>query len=269
MANPDENLVQTYTEGIIQLGFIVFFACVFPLAPLFSFLTNLLEINIKLNNMSKFQKRFIAKGASGIGSWAGVMELISMVSIPINVAILLFTTNGADETGDYGYSATVTYFLGNGKRTTFEVVLILVMIEHLLLGVKIIMATLIPDVPADVVLMERRRPKIEDLASQEIQDLKIEHQLKTVDELMEEIALEDVKKKTDALNAKSKIPPGDPEGKAAKNRKKAKLSQDIVDIQNKAIDQQKRYQKQDKDKKNALRRQEKDLFKERRATMIA
>lgn len=107
MAAQSESLIYFYNEGIIQLGFIVFFACVFPLAPLFSFFTNLLEIRIKLNRMSHYSRRFVAQGASGIGSWVGVMELISMVSIPINVAILLFTAKGQDKDGDIGYSETV------------------------------------------------------------------------------------------------------------------------------------------------------------------
>jgi len=48
--SPDEGtLVYYYNEAIIQLGFIAFFTTAFPLAPLFSFLTNLLEIKIKLN----------------------------------------------------------------------------------------------------------------------------------------------------------------------------------------------------------------------------
>mmetsp|Transcript_17284 Transcript_17284/g.23304 ORF Transcript_17284/g.23304 Transcript_17284/m.23304 type:complete len:110 (+) Transcript_17284:2749-3078(+) len=41
-------LVYFYNEGVIQLGFIAFFATAFPFAPLFSFLTNLLEIMIKM-----------------------------------------------------------------------------------------------------------------------------------------------------------------------------------------------------------------------------
>lgn len=60
MAPGSESLIYFYNEAIIQLGFIVFFACVFPLAPLFSFLTNLLEIKIKLNRMSKYSRRFVA-----------------------------------------------------------------------------------------------------------------------------------------------------------------------------------------------------------------
>jgi len=111
MSQPSDTLIYFYNEGIIQLGFIVFFAVVFPLAPLFSFLTNLLEIKIKLNSMSFYSRRFQAKGASGIGSWINVMELISMVAIPINVAILLFTTYGKDDKGQYPFSATVQFLM--------------------------------------------------------------------------------------------------------------------------------------------------------------
>ena len=52
-----------YNEAMIQLGFIVFFAPTFPLAPLFSFFTNLLEINIKLSAMTESSRRFLAQGA--------------------------------------------------------------------------------------------------------------------------------------------------------------------------------------------------------------
>lgn len=76
------------------------------------------------------------------------MELISLVSIPINLAILLFTGKGEDKDGDYGYSETVYFMLErNDGRSIFEVVLLLVLTEHILLGIKAVMATLIPDVP--------------------------------------------------------------------------------------------------------------------------
>ena len=167
MAPGSELLIYLYLEAIIQLGFIVFFACVFPLAPLFSFVTNLIEIKIKLGRMSKYSRRFTAQGANGIGSWNGVMELISMVSIPINLAIILFTGKGQDLNGDYGFSETVNYLLKSDKEyTLFEVVLLLILIEHCLLGIKIVMATLIPDVPKEVELEERRRPKLEEISEQ-------------------------------------------------------------------------------------------------------
>ena len=194
MAPASETLIFFYNEAIIQLGFITFFACVFPLAPLFSFFTNLLEIRIKLNRMSQFSRRFIAVGASGIGSWTGVMELISLVSIPINLAIMLFTAKGKRQTDEdevlvreYGYSETVKFFLDQ-DYTPFDVVLILVFVEHILLGVKVIMATMIPDVPDQVTREERKRPKVVEIAEEEMLKLKRAESLQTMQEIMDSIA---------------------------------------------------------------------------------
>ena len=188
MAPGSESLIYFYNEGIIQLGFIVFFACVFPLAPLFSFATNLLEVNIKLNRMSRFSRRFQAQGASGIGSWTGVMELISLVAIPINIAILLFTGKGKDENGDYGYSATVERLLEKDAIVSpFEVALILVLVEHIVLGIKVVIANLVPDVPKEVQFEERRRPILEEISEKEMLKLKRAHSLKTIEEIMGDI----------------------------------------------------------------------------------
>ena len=79
------------------------------------------------------------------------MELISLVAIPINIAILLFTGKGKDENGDYGYSATVDWLLEKDAIVSpFEVALILVLVEHIVLGIKVVIANLVPDVPIEV-----------------------------------------------------------------------------------------------------------------------
>ena len=82
-------LVYYYNESIIQLGFIAFFATAFPFAAMFSFFTNLLEINIKLNHMAKYGRRNISQCTAGIGNWSSIMSFISYFAIPINVLILL------------------------------------------------------------------------------------------------------------------------------------------------------------------------------------
>lgn len=48
MEKAQTTLVFQYNEAVIQMGFMAFFAVSFPLAPLFSFFTNLLDIRIKL-----------------------------------------------------------------------------------------------------------------------------------------------------------------------------------------------------------------------------
>jgi hypothetical protein len=264
MAPASDTLIFFYNEAIIQLGFIVFFACVFPLAPLFSFLTNLLEIRIKLNRMSSYSRRFLAQGASGIGSWTGVMELISLVSIPINVGILLFTTNGKDELGEFEYSATVKFFMERDKsRTLFEVVLILVLVEHVLLGIKVIMAQLIPDVPRDVLKDERTRPKVMDLASAEMSMLKRDADLQTIEEMMEEVARNNKKLAEDEVAkelARVRRVDVDPDNRAAKKRAKARIAGSLHDIQEMAMKQQKKINKLDKANKNRLRRAERSYY---------
>ena len=54
------------------------FANTFPLAPIFSFLTNLLEIKIKTNSLCRYSRRGMCEGASGIGAWLSIMEFISI-----------------------------------------------------------------------------------------------------------------------------------------------------------------------------------------------
>ena len=82
-------LVFYYNEAVIQLGFIAFFAVAFPFAPLFSFLTNLLEIKIKLNQIAALGRRNFAQCTSGIGNWSSIMSFVSYFAIPINTLILI------------------------------------------------------------------------------------------------------------------------------------------------------------------------------------
>jgi len=84
-----DTLVYYYNEGVIQLGFIAFFATAFPFAPLFSFFTNLLEVLIKLNQMAKYGRRNMSECTGGIGNWSSIMNFISYFAIPMNVLILL------------------------------------------------------------------------------------------------------------------------------------------------------------------------------------
>ena len=67
------------------------FANTLAVASLFSIFTNLLEIKIKLESMQKFSRRMRCQSASGIGKWIDVMEFLSLVCIPINMAIVYFT----------------------------------------------------------------------------------------------------------------------------------------------------------------------------------
>ena len=92
-------LVYYYNEAIIQLGFISLFATAFPFAPLFSFFTNLLEIMIKLNHLSKYGRRGISECTNGIGNWMSIMDFISYFAIPMNIVILLIVRFPEEQVG--------------------------------------------------------------------------------------------------------------------------------------------------------------------------
>ena len=69
MNKEDPTLIKNYNEAIMQLGFIALFANTVPYAPVFSMITNLLEIKIKTNGMCRYSRRGEAGTASGIGAW--------------------------------------------------------------------------------------------------------------------------------------------------------------------------------------------------------
>ena len=151
----------------------------FPPAPLFSLITNFLEIRVKLNSMIFYSKRTLAEGASGIGSWLPIMELISMICIPINVAIVYYT-GYIDEP-----SVLVQYLRGRDEQrieadpehspiwTNENIILFLILMEHVILALKIIIAVLIPDVPQKVLFEEYRQEQIANMAKKEIQVYKL------------------------------------------------------------------------------------------------
>ena len=76
--------MQKYSEIIIQYGYIILFAQAFPLAPFFSILTNLLEMKGAMNMMAFYQKRYIAQGSSGIGSWRSIAEVTTSLNLNIS-----------------------------------------------------------------------------------------------------------------------------------------------------------------------------------------
>ena len=184
MTNLPSTLVFYYNEAVIQMGFIAFFAVSFPFAPLFSFLTNLLEIKIKLDIMERYGKRNHAEQSSGIGNWMAVFEFISYFAIPVNLGILLYARDPQNESG-VGYfqnldevtieeqSAMTRWLMNKGEYWTRTNIFILaIVVEHLIIALKIVIAVLVPDVPKVVQESEKCRPTFEQQAEKEIKVMK-------------------------------------------------------------------------------------------------
>jgi hypothetical protein len=146
MSQGKEVLVFYYNEAMVQFGFIVLFSQVFTLAPLFSVCTNFLEIKIKLDGMGKYSRRAFSEGSRGIGAWMSVMEVMSFIAIPFNIAVIVFTKKSRvyDSTGKESSqpSAWMQSMLDRSKGEAtpfwneFTIVLFAVLIEHCMLFVK-------------------------------------------------------------------------------------------------------------------------------------
>lgn len=108
-----------------------------------------------------------------------IMEFISLVCIPINVAIVIWTGNPKE-----GRSAFVANLQDEENWQLANIYLFAILIEHVLLFIKIFIAAAIADEPEDVVLSRMKRTKIEEDAMTAITDLKYDRGAKTIKELI-------------------------------------------------------------------------------------
>ena len=146
-----ETLVYFYSEAVIQLGFISFFAVSFPFAPIFSFFTNLLSLKLKLKIMARYGRRNQAIGSSGIGNWKTIMSVLAFVAVPINLSILLYARNpGNNDIGalqdldnlELEQESAFTQYLLTKRGsfwTRFNTLTFFIVMEHLLIGLQAIL----------------------------------------------------------------------------------------------------------------------------------
>jgi hypothetical protein len=127
-----EGTFADYDELIIQFGFVVLFVVVFPAAPFFALLNNIIEFRLDASKMLGFTRRPHPKGAYDMGTWFYILELISWTMVLSNTALLVFSSNH--------YRTQLT---AETRWITFVVV------EHILIGIKLAISFFVPDVSAD------------------------------------------------------------------------------------------------------------------------
>eukprot|EP00052_Salpingoeca_macrocollata_P019290 m.159840 g.159840 ORF g.159840 m.159840 type:complete len:944 (+) comp20920_c0_seq5:129-2960(+) len=90
---PDVGLFYEYLEMVLQFGFVLLFVAAFPLAPLFAFLNNILEIRVDAMKSVKGRRRTVAFPAANIGLWLHTLELINLLAAITNGAVIGFTSD--------------------------------------------------------------------------------------------------------------------------------------------------------------------------------
>lgn len=87
-----ESTFDDYLELVVQFGYVMLFAPVFPLAALCAFLNNLIEIRSDAFKLSiVYQRPFGHEQVKNIGEWANVLHYLSIVAITTNCALMVVT----------------------------------------------------------------------------------------------------------------------------------------------------------------------------------
>lgn len=126
-----------FNELAIQFGYVIMFSAAWPAAAFLALLNNLVELRLDSIKILKITRRVPATDqVNGIGAWRQVLVFLLYLGLATNLLIMAYTS---DMFGRY-YSSV----------TTLELFVVVVVLEHALIGMKLLIDYIIPDVPASV-----------------------------------------------------------------------------------------------------------------------
>ncbi len=131
-----------YAEMVIQFGYTTMFVAAFPLATVMSFVNNYVEIRVDGWKLCQLCRRAEPRSCEDIGTWYVILELTSMASIFINSGLVAFT---GTNTLNYTWALRVWIFI---------------LMSTGLFCIRMMVAWLIPDVPAEVEIQLARQEYI-------------------------------------------------------------------------------------------------------------
>lgn len=127
----DMNLI--WMNQLLQFGLLVFFGLVYPLAPVVGLVYNLLDSYLLSFCASKVNRRPKIIILPNAGIWTYMITLMTFIALVINTSLFAFVSHGfrdlVDVNGDY------------------NLLLLLVLSEHVVLALKVLLSFVISDVP--------------------------------------------------------------------------------------------------------------------------
>ncbi|XP_076385497.1 anoctamin 8 white walker isoform X4 [Megachile rotundata] len=121
-----------HLEMLSQLGYVCLFSSAFPLAAMAALLGNLLELRGDAFKLCFVLQRPFGRRVSNIGTWQNAMEAMGLVAIIVNCALI-------------GLSGQVQRMFPEMSAT--QTILLIVALEHIMLGIRFIIICAIPDIP--------------------------------------------------------------------------------------------------------------------------
>jgi len=123
---------EDYLEMFIQMGYVILFSAAYPLAGVWAFLNNVVEIRSDAFKLVNGIQRPFIKRVADIGFWQDAFEVLSVISIIVNCGLI-------GVRGQIG-----RWFPSFG---VVESMLFIILLEHIFLAMKYIITRAIPDVP--------------------------------------------------------------------------------------------------------------------------
>ncbi|XP_030643324.1 anoctamin-10 [Chanos chanos] len=127
-------LFAEYIELLVQFGYLSLFSCVYPLTAVLLLLNNVTEIRADAFKICKLFRKPFAAPVANMGVWQAAFEVLGFISVMSNCWLLLLSPRVKEFTLEAGLS-------------TRNVLLFAIMVEHVLIVVKLILAFMIPDEP--------------------------------------------------------------------------------------------------------------------------
>uniref|UniRef100_A0A1A8KBC8 Anoctamin n=1 Tax=Nothobranchius kuhntae TaxID=321403 RepID=A0A1A8KBC8_NOTKU len=131
---PFPGLFAEYIELLVQFGYLSLFSCVFPLTAVLLLLNNLTEIRSDAYKICKLFRKPFSPPVGDMGVWQIAFEVLSFVSVVSNCWLLVLSPRLQEK-------------CRRGEMSSTNLLLGAVIVEHLLILVKVIIAALIPDEP--------------------------------------------------------------------------------------------------------------------------
>jgi len=124
--------IDDWSEIVIQFGYVTFFAVAFPAAAAIALVNNLIEMRTDAYKLCSEYQRPLPRRAAGIGVWLDILQFMSYVAVLSNTALVIFSSN-------------VMYQLG--ISSTSSQILVVILVEHLVFGLKFLIQLLVDDIP--------------------------------------------------------------------------------------------------------------------------
>ena len=129
-----------YNELALQYGYLVLFSILLPAAPVLALVNNLVEVRSDAMKTIYASRRTRAEPAIDIGPWARALKSLSILGLAFNLGLLAITSDFFEQLA----RAIPAYESVSVRLGTC------IFAEHVLLGLKLLIDFVVPDVPAAV-----------------------------------------------------------------------------------------------------------------------